>query len=202
MCKNIVGSENHVNTIRLMNAVCDNVSRDKTRVDIASGSFGEGLQMLGSDLDILWVLQFIEVRDTTTSKVVNPIKPYLSLTTYDTKPGFAMLRLVSSPYSALGVEHNDISRVVYNLISCTSKTLNIIHAYFMSVVCRNKCQSMYVSSVVSNKNQYKQHHTSLGYLLMNINHDAVSGWLMIASHFYMQKQYKKFHFIYIIEVYT
>ncbi|CAG2189337.1 unnamed protein product [Mytilus edulis] len=93
MCKNIVGSENHVNTIRLMNAVCDNVSRDKTRVDIASGSFGEGLQMLGSDLDIMWVLQFIEVHDTTTSKVVNPIKPYLSLTTDDTKPGFAMLRL-------------------------------------------------------------------------------------------------------------
>ncbi|CAG2205569.1 unnamed protein product [Mytilus edulis] len=90
MCKNIVGSENHVNTIRLMNAVCDNVSRDKTRVDIASGSFGEGLQMLGSDLDIMWVLQFIEVHDTTTSKVVNPIKPYLSLTTDDTKPGFAI----------------------------------------------------------------------------------------------------------------
>ena len=84
-----------------MNAVCDNVSRDKTRVDIASGSFGEGLQMLGSDLDIAWVLQFIEVRDTTTSKVVNPIKPYLSLTTYDTKPGFAMLRLVRGHHSGI-----------------------------------------------------------------------------------------------------
>ncbi|VDI74193.1 Hypothetical predicted protein [Mytilus galloprovincialis] len=84
-----------------MNAVCDNVSRDKKRVDIASGSFGEGLQMLGSDLDIMWVLQFIEVHDTTTSKVVNHIKPYLSLTTDDTKPGFAMLRLVSSPYSGI-----------------------------------------------------------------------------------------------------
>ncbi|VDI56363.1 Hypothetical predicted protein [Mytilus galloprovincialis] len=55
VCKNIVESENHVNTIRLMNVVCDNVSRDKTRVDIASGSFGEGRQMLGSDLDIMWV---------------------------------------------------------------------------------------------------------------------------------------------------
>ncbi|XP_052077206.1 uncharacterized protein LOC127715224 [Mytilus californianus] len=93
--------------------------------------------------------------------------------------------------SALGVEHNDVSRLVYNVISCTSKTLKFIHAYFMSLVCRNKCQSMYISSVISNKNKYKQYHTSLGYLLMNINHDTVSGWLMIVSFFYMQNQYTK-----------
>ncbi|CAG2253184.1 unnamed protein product [Mytilus edulis] len=57
--------------------------------------------LLGSDLDIMRVLQFIDDHDTKTSKVVNPIKPYLSMTTDDTKSGFAMLRLVSSPYSGV-----------------------------------------------------------------------------------------------------
>ncbi|CAC5425476.1 unnamed protein product [Mytilus coruscus] len=205
-----------------MNAVCDNVSRDDTRMNITSGSFGEGLQMLGSDLDIMWVLQFIEVHDNIKSAVFNPSKPYLSLMTEDTKPGFAMLRLVSSPYSgmlniceqfrkdtylsnvlfktiflneftqfvhgpcmsdmngdvdiavclhSLGVEHNNVSRLVYNLMFCTSKKLKYIHAYFMSTVCKNKCQSIYLSSTISNKNQYKQYNTCLSYLLMNINHD-------------------------------
>ncbi|CAC5364335.1 THAP2 [Mytilus coruscus] len=96
MCKNIVGTENHVKTIRLMNTVCDNLSSDYRKVHITSGSFGEGLEMRGSDIDIMYVLTFIEVHDKIKSIVFSPIKTYFVLTTEDTKAGFTMLRLIRS----------------------------------------------------------------------------------------------------------
>lgn len=97
MCKNIVGSEKHVNTLRLMNTVSDNLSSDEMIVNITSGSFGEGLQMIGSDLDIMWVLKLIEVHDSLTSIVFNSKSTYLSMITEHTKPGYVMLRLLRSP---------------------------------------------------------------------------------------------------------
>ncbi|CAC5414199.1 unnamed protein product [Mytilus coruscus] len=97
LCKNIVGTENHVKTIRLMNTVCDHLSSEDNRVYITSGSFGEGLEMRGSDIDIMFVLKRIEVNENITSHFFNPKKTYFSLKTEDTKPGFAMLCLISSP---------------------------------------------------------------------------------------------------------
>ncbi|XP_076070612.1 uncharacterized protein LOC143042237 [Mytilus galloprovincialis] len=98
LCENIVGTENHVKTIRLMNAVSDNLSNDDIIVSITSGSFGEGLQMIGSDLDVMHVMKFIEVHDNITSNIFNPDTTYFSLVTEDTKPGYVMLRLTSSPH--------------------------------------------------------------------------------------------------------
>ncbi|CAC5364323.1 unnamed protein product [Mytilus coruscus] len=79
-----------------MNTVCDNLSCSEQIVPITSGSFGEGLQMCGSDLDMMYVSHYIEVHDNTTPIVFNPSKTYFSMMTEDTKPGFAMLRLKSS----------------------------------------------------------------------------------------------------------
>ncbi|XP_052078032.1 uncharacterized protein LOC127715971 [Mytilus californianus] len=98
MCKHLVGTENHVKTIRLMNAVCDDLLSGIPSVTITSGSFGEGLQMLGSDLDIMAVLKYIEVHETIASNAFDPMKTHFALMTEDTKPGFAMLRLISSPH--------------------------------------------------------------------------------------------------------
>lgn len=42
-----------------------------------------------------------------------------------------------------------------------------------------------------NKFQYLQCKLSLTSLLQNIHHDAVSGWLMLASFFYGRHQYQK-----------
>ncbi|CAC5425474.1 unnamed protein product [Mytilus coruscus] len=94
----MVGTENHVKTIRLMNTVCDNLSNEDSIVHITSGSFGEGLQMRGSDLDVMLILPYIEVNDEINPIVRNPSKTYFSMMTEDTKPGFAMLRLISSPH--------------------------------------------------------------------------------------------------------
>ncbi|XP_063414368.1 uncharacterized protein LOC134696470 [Mytilus trossulus] len=461
LCKFLVGTENHVKIIRQMNTVCDNLSNDDISVQITSGSFGEGLQMRGSDIDVMLVLRFIEVHDNITTIAFNPTKTYFILMTDNTNSSFAMLRLVSSPHrrlvescetfqgnyylssalfkrlflsefcpvehgpcvsdkhsytdyapclhsrswvktasrwivksnnpwpnentkqmiinhgvlfvpigskesaneklewrmsfsvgekllmytfshtqllcyalmkillkdvintnsrckdlicsyyiktivfwiseelqpsvwtpdnliqcfmrcfsrliycvqyqvcphyfipennlfenkiegidrnnlidtlsvlfsygwrcilfsdqisdgpillnniqnyqsflyyddlnkllksstsirvSSLTDKHYNFCRSVHTIISCNSKKLKFIHEYFMSWICNLKCQSIYVSSTIRNKNQYKQHKTCLSYLLMSTNHDSVSGWLMLASFFYKGNQYKK-----------
>lgn len=48
---------------------------------------------------------------------------------------------------------------------------------------------MLLPSRHTNKNSYKQFNTCLCYLLQNIHHDPVSGWLMLASFFYKTHQY-------------
>ncbi|CAC5364315.1 unnamed protein product [Mytilus coruscus] len=85
-----------------MNTIYDNISGDDSQVYITSGSFGEGLDMRGSDTDVMIVSKHNEIYDTLTPFVFNPTKTYFSLMTEDTKPGFAMLRLIySSPNSAI-----------------------------------------------------------------------------------------------------
>ncbi|CAC5379842.1 unnamed protein product [Mytilus coruscus] len=63
--QNIVGYEEHVNTLRMMNTVRDNLQSDENWTTITSGSFGEGLEMRGSDLDIMKVFTFIEICEDT-----------------------------------------------------------------------------------------------------------------------------------------
>ncbi|XP_071145511.1 uncharacterized protein [Mytilus edulis] len=92
LCHNIVGTEEHVNTIRLMNTVRDNLSSDKSRTIITSGSYGEGLEMRGSDLDIMRVSKSIKV-NADEQPDFDPSITYLSMDTDDVKPGFTQLRL-------------------------------------------------------------------------------------------------------------
>ncbi|XP_052076235.1 uncharacterized protein LOC127714233 [Mytilus californianus] len=93
MCQKIVGTEEHVKTIRTMNAVRDNLSSIGKRTDITSGSFGEGLEMRGSDLDLMRVMICYEVCENTNI-TFDPDKTYFKMTTEDTQLGFTLLRLV------------------------------------------------------------------------------------------------------------
>ncbi|CAC5364321.1 unnamed protein product [Mytilus coruscus] len=256
LCKHVIGTANHVKTIRLMNTVRENLSYDYRQVVITSGSVGEGLEMRGSDVDIMLISKIIKVHVNITYDDLNPTKSYFSLMTEDTKPGFAMLRLISSNNpdmlnsceqfrgnnyvsnalfkdlyltecnpvvhgpcvsdikGSLDVAHclhstvwiepatgwinssvsstgNNFSRAIHYSLDFNSKKLKYIHAYYISAVCSKHCQSLYLSKTISNKNQYKEYDTCLSYLLMSINHDIVSGWLMLASFFYKANQYKK-----------
>ncbi|XP_071147884.1 uncharacterized protein [Mytilus edulis] len=92
LCHNIVGTEEHVKIIRLMNTVRDNFSSSKLYTCITSGSFGEGLEMRGSDLDIMQVLKYIKV-NADKQPDFDPNITYLSMDTDDVKPGFTQLRL-------------------------------------------------------------------------------------------------------------
>ncbi|XP_071124298.1 uncharacterized protein [Mytilus edulis] len=93
LCHNIVGLEEHVNTLRLMNNVRDNLQSNNMWTLITSGSFGEGLQMLGSDLDIMAVLNLINICEDTPI-YFNAGKVYFTMEMEDTQPGFTKLRLV------------------------------------------------------------------------------------------------------------
>ncbi|XP_071145508.1 uncharacterized protein [Mytilus edulis] len=92
LCHNIVGTEEHVKAIRLMNTVRDYFASTKSFTRITSGSYGEGLEMRGSDLDIMQVGKFINVNADTQPDFVPSIN-YLSIETDDVKPGFTQLRL-------------------------------------------------------------------------------------------------------------
>lgn len=52
-------------------------------------------------------------------------------------------------------------------------------------------QTIQISSLDGNRNNYKQYKKCLSYLLLSTNHDAVTGWLMLASLFYKKKQYNQ-----------
>ncbi|XP_071147332.1 uncharacterized protein [Mytilus edulis] len=104
LCQNIVGTEEHVKTVRLMNTVRDNLSSSKSFTCITSGSYGEGLEMRGSDLDIMQVIKYIKV-NADKQPDFDPSITYLSMDTDDVKPGFTQLRL-------------EYSRNQYNLECC------------------------------------------------------------------------------------
>ncbi|CAC5400860.1 unnamed protein product [Mytilus coruscus] len=94
LCQNIVGSVDHVRLIRLMNATKDQNNSSNEITTITSGSFGEGLELQGSDTDVMFVVHFIEVTDKKKLHDYHFAKNYFFPVTDDVKPGFAYLRLI------------------------------------------------------------------------------------------------------------
>ncbi|XP_076086500.1 uncharacterized protein LOC143057146 [Mytilus galloprovincialis] len=86
-----------------MNMMRDNLSNEKLKTVITSGSFGEGLDMRGSDLDIMQVSKSIEVTEDV-KPIFDPCMTYLFMDTDDVKPGYSLLRLQYSRSQSL-LEH-------------------------------------------------------------------------------------------------
>ncbi|XP_071147371.1 uncharacterized protein [Mytilus edulis] len=77
-------------------------------------------------------------------------------------------------------------------IWCHHFSLKQLYAYYISHRCSNLAQRLpFTGATINNKTQYKQYKSCLSTLLTNVYHDAVSGWLMVASLFYKTKQYRK-----------
>ncbi|CAC5387569.1 unnamed protein product [Mytilus coruscus] len=79
----------------MMNNVRDNLTIINNKTVITSGSFGEGLEMQGSDIDTMNILKYFEICEDTDIPF-NPDKPYFAMETYDTPPGYTQLRLLHS----------------------------------------------------------------------------------------------------------
>ncbi|XP_052075887.1 uncharacterized protein LOC127713977 [Mytilus californianus] len=77
----------------MMNSVRDHLHSDKKWTTITSGSFGEGLGMKGSDLDIMTVAKLIEICENTHMNL-NADKIHFTMEMVDTEPGFTKLRLM------------------------------------------------------------------------------------------------------------
>ncbi|CAG2196226.1 unnamed protein product [Mytilus edulis] len=127
LCHNIVGTEEHVKTIRLMNTVRDNLSSSKSFTCITSGSYGEGLEMRGSDLDIMQVIKSIKV-DADKQPDFNPSITYLSMDTDDVKPGFTQLRLEysRSQYDLECCEEHNGERYLMPDLKCIAEAYTLL----------------------------------------------------------------------------
>ncbi|CAC5356946.1 unnamed protein product [Mytilus coruscus] len=183
---------------------------------ITSGSFGEGLEMRGSDFDMMHVFTYSEVHENVNPRF-NPDKSYLSMETDDVKPGFTQLRLqycISQQAYELCEEHTSkhyFSSALCKQRACpvgsithgpcvSDKDGTFDHAFGLhckkwvsSVVqwITRSTQKIPLDSTNSNKYLYKQYNSCLSTLLQNVYHDTVSGWLLAASLFYKTKQYSK-----------
>ncbi|VDI63153.1 Hypothetical predicted protein [Mytilus galloprovincialis] len=116
LCHNIVGSENYVKNLRLMNAVRDNLNSGTNWTVITSGSFGEGLEMRGSDLDVMCVVPdkkvYEDIKAANNSNVT-----YVLMETDDVKPGFTQLLLVLNKYYSQFHMSTLVRNIMANIIS-------------------------------------------------------------------------------------
>ncbi|XP_071126576.1 uncharacterized protein [Mytilus edulis] len=104
ICQNIVGTEEHVKNFRMMNSVRDNLTCDNCWTTITSGSFGEGLDLKDSDLDIMSIMNCFEVVAELNIRF-KPNMTYFLMATEATKPGYTQLRLVH------GYPHNSFEEI-------------------------------------------------------------------------------------------
>ncbi|XP_052077397.1 uncharacterized protein LOC127715402 [Mytilus californianus] len=108
---------------------------------------------------------------------------------------FDSLKLIVSPFMFLTnfvipSYHSSWRTEVPMILSLESSKIKYLYAFYMSKKSCFKAQLLPFDSLYDNKSTYKQHKTCINTLLLNIRHDAVSGWLMVASFFYKTKQYK------------
>ncbi|VDI57756.1 Hypothetical predicted protein [Mytilus galloprovincialis] len=87
-----------------MNAVRDNILSNKEHTNITGGSFGEGLDMRGSDLDVMAVSRTIEVYENI-KPFFNPNITYFSMDIDDVKPGYAQLKQDNSKFRGGVLKH-------------------------------------------------------------------------------------------------
>ncbi|XP_052078057.1 uncharacterized protein LOC127715997 isoform X1 [Mytilus californianus] len=92
LCQEIVGSEENVKARRMMNTVRDYLESDDNQSIITSGSFGEGLEMRGSDLDLMFAMKYIEVCEDNNVPL-NPDKAYFIIEADEIQPGYTQLHL-------------------------------------------------------------------------------------------------------------
>ncbi|CAC5394219.1 unnamed protein product [Mytilus coruscus] len=138
----------------MLNTVRDNLSYDNDMATITSGSRGEGIEMQGSDLDIMRPIRYIETADGV-------------LPTCNFKKG------------------------IHRLFSSKSSKIRYLYSYYLSKFCYKSKHFVQFNDKSGNKNMYRQSNACVSTLLRGMGHDAVSGWLMLASFFYRTNQYDK-----------
>ena len=84
------------------------------------------------------------------------------------------------------------NRILYHLLRYNrNKMEQGICIYFLSKLCQREAQLHSPIAPLNNKQRYKQYKRCQSTLLIGLNSDAVSGWLLLASFFYVHKRYKE-----------
>lgn len=83
------------------------------------------------------------------------------------------------------------NRILYHLLRNNRNNMEQdICIYFLSKLCQRESQLHSPMAPLNNKQRYKQYKRCQSKLLIGLNADAVSGWLLLASFFYVHKRYK------------
>ncbi|CAC5426239.1 unnamed protein product [Mytilus coruscus] len=222
----------------MMHNVRDNLHSLKNFTTITSGSYGEGIEMRGSDLDVMYVSMDVEICEDTNI-YFKPDTTYFIIEAEDTKPGFSQLRLVHMANDDLNfVEYCDeigdqisnflelayllprepsllnvdIRKQLFPLnmwvadclftntdfkaeegirpiLSIESSKIKSIYSYYTSKFSFRSQSLLQSNDLYGNKSTYSQYKTCVSTLLQSTRHDAVSGWLLLASFFYKTKHY-------------
>lgn len=80
---------------------------------------------------------------------------------------------------------------MHQILLYTNPKIRNTYKYYISIMYTEAAKNIALTTSFGNKNSYGYYKYCKYYLLMNIHHDAVSGWLMLASFFYRTKQYDK-----------
>ena len=96
------------------------------------------------------------------------------------------------PYIATDKHENRLAilrKSVYYFSICG----NDMFIYQLSIISQHLAHTMlpYEECNKGNKQRYIQYRRCRSYLMIGLNHDAVSGWLLLASLFYRYKQYRE-----------
>jgi hypothetical protein len=94
VCHHVVGTEETVRTRRMLNIIRDNLCKSKVFTQITSGSGGEGLDMKGSHIDIMYVYKDVHVYEDMHSARVNAAETCVGMKMENNKLGFTHLRLL------------------------------------------------------------------------------------------------------------
>ena len=108
-----MGSEEVVKTKRTFNTTRDSMSMDNNFIRITSGSFGEGLEMEGSDLDVMCVLSFAHVYEDISKVRFNSRESSFVMDMDDCKLGFTHLRLAQCHHLYLLQCSRQMSNALY-----------------------------------------------------------------------------------------
>ena len=96
VCHHVVGTEKTIQTRRMLNIIRDNLCKSKVFTQITSGSGGKGLDMKGSDIDIMCVYKDVNVYEDMHSARVNATETCVGMKMENNKLGFTHLRLLRS----------------------------------------------------------------------------------------------------------
>ncbi|CAG2221742.1 unnamed protein product [Mytilus edulis] len=90
---NVIGTEEVVKTRRKLFCALDSVLRHPTFTVISSGSKAEGVDLNGSDYDLMFVLESFQVYENMIKVSLFTNKTPIIMDISDTKPGFTKLKL-------------------------------------------------------------------------------------------------------------
>ncbi|CAC5381948.1 unnamed protein product [Mytilus coruscus] len=93
-------------------------------------------------------------------------------------------------------EITDYHKILYSILHSLSSNGRRVFLYLLSIVChRQLSQNISFAKSMKNKIQYTKYRRCLHHLLLSTNHDAVSGWLHLATFFYQMNQYRKCKYV-------